>query len=187
MSNSETDSSVLARVSQAVSDPSESRIVRRQRPFASQATPATPRKPAWTLPGVLSVTHMSTSFGEVPAHLVRVRDRLRTRDGTFLPVLRIDEYKLDEEFLSFHPDARPVLVRQGSLGANVPVRDAWFSPRQTILSPKTQTGMRLVDAGDIAEAPHQLIQPAGGLSYFVFHLGQAALVKSEGIWVSLGE
>ncbi|MEM6635697.1 MAG: Hint domain-containing protein [Pseudomonadota bacterium] len=130
---------------------------------------------------------MSTSFGEVPAHLIRVRDRLRTRNGTFLPVLRIDEYKLDADFLSFHPDARPVMIARGSLGNNQPGQDAWFSPRQLVLSGADGARHRLVEARDVATRPQTMVSPAGGLAYYVFHLGQAALVRSEGIWASLGE
>ena len=50
----------------------------------------------WKLPGILSDTRITTNFGEVPAHLVRTRDRLKVRDGRYLPVLRIPSLKLDE-------------------------------------------------------------------------------------------
>ncbi|MEO0990137.1 MAG: Hint domain-containing protein [Pseudomonadota bacterium] len=139
------------------------------------------------IPGILGPTHITTSFGEVPAHLVRVRDRLRTRSGNFVPVLRVDAYRLDPEFLDGHPDARPVKVIQGSLGHNMPDKDAWYSPQQMILSATSGETHRLVPACEATNSIKATTPPAGDLAYYVFHLGQAALVRSEGMWISLGE
>ncbi len=177
MSGLEQDFKILERVSTVVADA----------PAPHSNSPETEKSPSrkkWGLPGIYSGTRVSTSFGEVPAHLVRVRDQLRTRDGTYQRVVRIDEYKLDAEFLADHPEARPVRFsgKRGESTASV-----YVSPGQRILARGSAGQEVLRPATDFSDQPGVVPETAGPFSYFVFHLGKAALVRAEGMWVALGE
>jgi len=178
MTNIDVDTDILTRVSEAVANTSAPRDLPKR--------PASRKTRKWTLPGICSGTRVSTSFGEVPAQLIRVRDRLRTRDGRFLPVLRIDEYKLDDEFMAQHPEARPIRFTAKVAGQR---NDAivHVSPGQQVLARDaagTET-MRL--AGDFLDRPGVMPDAHGALTYYVFHLGETALVRAEGMWIALGE
>ena len=123
MSGLDQDFRILERVSSAVGDAP-----------APQTNPVDggqgAQKKRWSIPGIYSGTRISTSFGEVPAHLIRVRDQLRTRDGDYVRVLRIDEYKLDADFLArrvtINDDASLVgLVGFILMGAHRPAPQLW--------------------------------------------------------------
>ncbi len=176
------DFDLLARVTSRVG-PAETKPA-----TPAQAAPAATPEPearSWHLPGILGPTRVSTSFGDVPAHLVRVRDQLRTRDGGFQPVLRIDAYKLDDEFLQHRPDARPVLIRQGSLGGGLPAKDVMISPGQKLQVRSEGHAEKLLHARDVSSQTHLQNHAAGTLSYFVFHVAQPALARCEGLWMTV--
>ena len=185
MSGIEPDDNILARVCARVGDESSatraaSAESRRRRPDTHSL------RQTWGYPGILGPTHVSTNFGEVPAHLIRVRDRLRTKTGGYLPVLRIDEYKLDEGFLAHQPDAKPIVIKACTFGPGAPARDAYFSPGQTILKPSSGVRHELMCAGDVSSLQYALDRSVGILSYFVFHLPDEALIRCEGIWIRMG-
>lgn len=178
MSGLEQDFRILERVSSVVAtDP------------APQTTDVHRReaKRRWGIPGIYSGTRISTSFGEVPAHLIRVRDQLRTRDGSFLRVLRIDEYKLDNDFLNDHPEARPIRFSAQVAGRKNSGKDVFLSPGQKVLARSATGSEALRLAADMTDGPGVIPQMIGPFSYFVFHLGKAALVRAEGMWVAVGE
>ena len=189
MSELDLDNLILARVTERVGDnPAPSR---EEGARAAAKTPAgstlgadAPRAD-WNLPGILGQTHVSTTFGEVPAQLVRRRDRLRTKDGDYLPVLRIDEYKIDHDFLLYQPDAKPIVVKAGSMAGSAPARDAYFSPGQKILRQKSGVQHELVTARDTSSLEYSFDRSVGQLSYFVFHLGRPAMIRCEGMWVQM--
>lgn len=180
MSGLEQDFKILERVSSKIADgpAPHSRI--------SGAEDPKPRK-RWSLPGIYSGTRVSTSFGEVPAHLVRVRDQLRTRDGEYLRVLRIDEYKLDAEFLADHPEARPIRFSPQKAGQKTSSAPVFLSPGQRVLARGASGQEVLRRAIDLTSQPGVIPDIPGPFSYFVFHLSKAALVRAEGMWVALGE
>ena len=156
-------------------------------PAPAAAEPAASEARDWSFPGIFGSTRVATTFGDVPAHLIRKHDRLRTKDGKFLEVLRISEYKLDDEFLSHHPEARPVVIRRGSLAPGKPACDIHFSPGQRIVATGPSGRTVLATAIEISSNKQVVPNVPGALSYFVFHLAEAALVRCEGIWVSMGE
>ena len=179
MTGLEQDFGILERVSAAVANAPA--------PQAKQAPRPKPKARIWNLPGIYSGTRISTSFGEVPAHLIRVRDELRTRDGSYKRVLRIDEYKLDADFLPQHPEARPIRFSTRSRGARTTGNDVLLSPGQSVLARGKSGKETLRLASEFLDQPGVPPNTSGPSSYFVFHLGEAALVRAEGMWVSLGE
>ncbi len=43
------------------------------------------------------------------------------------------------------------------------------------------------EAAEFTDQPGVVPDTPGPFSYFVFHLGKAALVRAEGLWVAVGE
>lgn len=177
MSGLEQDFRILERVSSAVGEPPA--------PQSSMAGDLGEKpKKRWSIPGIYSGTRISTSFGEVPAHLIRVRDQLRTREGNYVRVLRIDEYKLDADFLAEHPEARPIRFTSRR---DTPSGAVYLSPGQRVLARGSSGQEVLRMAADFTDQPGMVPDVPGPFSYFVFHLGKAALVRAEGMWIALGD
>lgn len=140
-----------------------------------------PRPIVWTLPGFCGSMRVTTSFGDLPLHALRVRDPLRTSEGEFAKVAWVDQVRLDEDFLSANPDALPVLVPAGSLGRNLPRVDLIASPHQSLLvaSPDGHSMSRL--ARDLLGRPGVVRKPAMSVTYTVFHCGAPAIAYIEGL------
>ena len=178
MTGLEQDDKILERVSSAVAKkPALRKVSGRSEPAAARSK--------WTLGGVYGATRISTSFGEVPAHLVRVRDQLRTRDGNFARVMRIDEYKLDAEFLDRHPEARPIRFQPKKTNGGATGSAVYLSPGQVVLARNASGNETLRPASEFMDQPGVMPHATGPFSYFIFHLGTAALVKAEGMWVAM--
>mgnify|MGYP001829256044 CR=1 FL=1 len=178
MSMIECEEDILARVSARVGEP-----VKSHGPAASRVPNPAPGTGVWTLPGIAGPTRVATNFGDVPAHLVRVRDMLRTQEGRYLQVIRIDEYKLDEEFLMQRPEARPVSIGVCGAGGNPRGGAVLLSPAQLVstrLDLENPMGTR---ADKLSRQRVSVDSSLGRLSYFVFDLGEPALIRCGGVWV----
>ena len=113
-----------------------------------------------------------------------MRDQLRTRDGDYVRVLRIDEYKLDADFLADHPEARPIRFASKR---TTPAGAVYLSPGQRVLARSASGQEVLKMAVDFTDQPGAIPDVPGPFSYFVFHLGKPALVRAEGMWISISE
>ena len=140
----------------------------------------------WSLPGILGQTRVATNFGHVPAHLIRVRDYLKTRDGKFLPVLRISEYKLDEEFLTLRPDARPVTIPKDAIQRRFPTHDIHMSPGQKISVASDSAQERLLHAAELSGSRKAFDRSLGMIAYFEFILPETTQICCEGVWTVAG-
>ena len=146
--------------------------------------PAAKREQTWTLPGILGPTRVVTSFGQVPAHLVRVGDTLRTRDGDFARVQRIREVKIDEQFLACRPDAAPVILRRNGLRPGTPHQDVGLSPGQMVSVGPNRFEDRLVAAEELSNERGAIDGTLGMLIYVRFHLGRDTQINCDGVWVT---
>ena len=179
MADLDQDDKLLERVSSAVATkPTPQDVAGRGESPAARSK--------WNLGGIYGGTRVSTSFGEVPAHLVRVRDQLRTRDGNFARVMRIDEYKLDDEFLVRHPEARPIRFQPKKTNGRPSGAPVYLSPGQVVLARNATGTETLRPASEFLNQPGVMPEATGPFSYFIFHLGQAALVRAEGMWIAMG-
>ena len=136
----------------------------------------------WDMPGFHGKARVSTTFGDLPLMALRVRDKVRTISGEYKPVKWIDEVRLDAAFLEGSPEAQPIRIGQGALGANSPVVDILVSPAQQ-LSFKTEWGRRTAKAAiELLNRPKFTRAHQTSLSYFLFHCGDAEIVQIDGIW-----
>ena len=141
---------------------------------------------AWKLPGILSKTRVTTNFGHVPAHLIRTNDRLKTRDGHYLPVMRISSFKLDEEFVRQNPHARPVKIPKDAIQRRVPFQDVYLSPAQLIAVSSDVTQERLTAAYKVDSGQLSFDRSLGMIEYFEFILPEPAQFYVDGLWTPSG-
>lgn len=146
---------------------------------ASEPSHGTER--AWTLPGLCLNASVMTSFGALPAQVLRKHDPLRLADGTIARIAWVDKIQLDEEFLTAFPDAQPVLIRAGALGQGLPTQDLLVSPHQKIAVAGANFTTELRLARDLLGRPGVMRQPRTIVAYHMFHVGQPARVMVDGI------
>lgn len=178
-------SEMLERVMSRAHDPAQSS---KSQPSATEHkndTPASDCEEAreWWLPGICGQTHVTTNFGQVPAQLLRVGDRVRTSSGRYRAIKRIRETKLDSQFIERHPDARPVLIPEGALAQNLPMQDVILSPAQVIFVSMTLESPKEFRAKDLARSSQAVDKTLGMVSYFELSLDTEDNVSCEGIWV----
>jgi Hint domain len=172
------DGDLLSRVlEQTTSDPEDR---------TDKARRASPEAPAatWTLPGLLGSTRVATSFGHVPAQLVRVGDTLRTREGNFVRVQRITDLRIDEDFLARRPDAAPVMIRRNGLRAGTPHQDVALSPGQMVSVGPNRFEDRLVRADTLSRERGGIDRTLGMMVYIRLHLAESAQINCDGLWVA---
>lgn len=141
-----------------------------------------PRSLSWDLPGFGPDTRISTSFGEVPAKLLHERDQVRTAAGSYKRIQWMRRVHLDEDFLKRYPQAFPVVIRAGAFGQGVPEADVVLSPSQKV----QLRGLRPDDSartvGELEGRPRIMRKPMPKISYTLFHVGEPALIRTEGLW-----
>ncbi len=133
--------------------------------------------------GLGPMTPVQTAFGDFPAQTLRKGDRVRIRDGRFLPIRSVRRAILDEEFLRRHPDAQPVLIRAGALGGGLPGADLLLAPDQTIaFGPGAG---RVHRARDLLGRSFVCRRPEAIITYTELSLEEPAFVRCHGVWVEL--
>ena len=145
--------------------------------------PAEDCRESWPMPGILGSTGVETSFGRVPAQLLRVGDMVRTRDGGFARTVRVTDIKLDEGFLATRPEAAPVIIPRDAFGANQPMRDVELSPAHPVFSGSGGAGCAGVPALQLSSRRGVIDADLGVLIYVQVHLSEPAQINCDGIWV----
>lgn len=136
---------------------------------------------AWTLPGLCWNASVMTSFGALPAQVLRKHDPLRLTDGQIARIAWVDKIQLDEDFLHAFPDAQPVLIRAGALAQGRPAQDLLVSPHQKIAVAGANFTTELRLARDLLDRPGVLRQAQTMVTYHLFHCGQPARISVEGL------
>ncbi len=140
-----------------------------------------PEERTWTLPGLCWNASVMTSFGALPAQVLRKHDPLRLTDGQIARITWVDKIQLDEEFLHAYPDAQPVLIRAGALGQGRPAQDLLVSPHQKIAVAGADFTTELRLARELLDRPGVLRQAQTMVTYHLFHCGQPARISVEGL------
>jgi len=155
------------------------------KPADAKRRASKPQALHWTLPGFGPMTRVSTSFGEVHAQALRVRDQVRTKSGGFKPIVWLDRLVLEDEFLRRHPDALPVLIRANALGRGLPRQDITLSPRQPISPVANHLPPSARVAADLLQRPGVFRKTESTVTYTLFHCGEPQMVMVEKLWVSV--
>lgn len=149
-------------------------------PLAKKRSDATRQEREWSLPGLCWNTNVTTSFGALPAQVLRLHDPLRLADGSVARIAWIDKIQLDEAFLSAYPDAQPVMIRAGALGGGQPSQDILVSPQQKLVVQGLNYNPELRMARELLGRPGVFRQPQTVLTYYMFHCGQPAKISASG-------
>ena len=184
MSNNNTDvSALLERVISQAPTPVQSSKPQPSAGVMGNADLLPDDEREWWLPGICGQTRVTTNFGQVPAQLLRVGDRVRTRSGHYLAIKKIRVTKLDCQFIEQRPDARPVLIPRGCLKQNLPSQDILLSPAQTVTFFATHTASKAIRAKDLARSSQAVDKTLGMVAYYELHLAAEDDVCCEGVWV----
>ena len=137
----------------------------------------------WPLPGLAPMTRVRTEFGDVPAVALRKGDKVLLKTEEYRAIEWISRIQLDEHILNFKPDSNPVHLAPGSLGHGAPMTEIMVSPRQIICAddaldlPKPREAATLLTRAGVRRFPET------GLTYTMLHVGEAADVYCEGIYM----
>lgn len=127
------------------------------------------------------MSRITTSFGEVYAQTLREGDRVRTKDGHFARIMAIKRMTLDSDYLKYHPEAQPVVIRAGAFGFGLPAADITLAPHQRVHLDQRLPGGRLERAIEAVGRPQVYRRPEQIITYTVFHCGKPTVVNCEGI------
>ena len=150
-----------------------------------KANAAAPSQIEWNLPGFGPMTRISTSFGEVHAQALRERDVIRTPQGVLKPIKWVDRMRLDAAFMRHAPDAQAVMIRAGALGGGLPKADIVVSPEQLIGIGRHAHDVKFTKAKKLLGRPGVIRKPEEMMTYTLFHCGETAVVRVEGIWAEV--
>lgn len=135
------------------------------------------------LEGIAGPTLVETSFGMVPAHLIRKGDPVHVGKGRFRPVQAVRTYRFDEDFLAAQPEARPVEVVSAALHARAASRKLQLAPGQPVLVGEVhkKDATRVVPAVDIGRYAAPDPASVGPLTYVRLIFETEVFVSIEGV------
>ena len=137
----------------------------------------------WPLPGLAPMTRVRTSFGDVHAVALRKGDSVLLKTGEYRPIVWLNRIMLDEHILRLKPDCNPIVIGANALGPSAPACEIQVSPRQIISGDRRSglTGPR--EASMLLARPGVQRLQETGISYTMFHVGEAAEIYVEGLYL----
>lgn len=133
-------------------------------------------------------TAIATPRGEVQVESLQVGDRVITRDNGLQRIEWIGKKRLDHLQLKTLKGLRPIKIRAGALGPNVPDRDMLVSPahRMLIVSDVAQLHFGqseiLVAAKDMCDIDGVSVADVAYVTYIHFLCSNHEIVLSDGAW-----
>lgn len=139
------------------------------------------------IPCFTSGTLILTDRGEVAIDDLCVGDLVMTRDNGLQPVRWIGSRKLGTPILTLKPNLRPIRIKAGTLGANLPKQDLLVSPQHRVLV-RSRIAQRIFGTSEVLVAAKQLLTIEGvdivdvpnGVEYFHMLFDRHEVVFSNG-------
>lgn len=131
---------------------------------------------------------IATPKGERAITTMQVGDLVITRDNGIQPIRWIGVRKITAMRFAKSGYLHPILIRQGSLGANLPERDMMVSPNHRVLVTSDKTALPFDDRDVFVAAKHLTgvpgidVIPSVGLTYTHLLFDDHEVVLSDGIW-----
>lgn len=131
---------------------------------------------------------IATLRGETYVENLVAGDKVVTRDNGIQDIRWIGKKKIDWRIMTAHPHLKPILVRQGSLGNDLPERDLMVSPNHRVLVANQRTALQFDEAEVLVSAKHLVagvsVQSINsiGTTYIHFMFDRHEVVLSDGIW-----
>ncbi len=141
-----------------------------------------------TVPCFTPGTSIATPRGEIAIEDLRVGDRLITRDNGLQEIRWIGRKSLDWKTLAVNQHLRPVLIRQGSLGHDLPERDMLVSPNHRMLVANERTALYFDEHEVLVSAKHLVnhrdVKTVESLGVTYLHLmcDRHEVVLANGAW-----
>lgn len=131
---------------------------------------------------------IATLKGEIAVENLVAGDKVVTRDNGIQEIRWTGQKKIDWRLMTAYPHLKPVLVRRGSLGNELPERDLMISPNHRLLVANNRTALQFNENEVLVSAKHmidgqavQLIDSIG-TTYIHFMFDRHEVVLSDGIW-----
>lgn len=131
---------------------------------------------------------IATPKGERLVETLTVGDRVLTRDNGIQSVTWAGHRSLKPEELKTNPKLRPILIRAGSLGSELPERDMLVSPHHRMLVVSSVAREHfgeaevLVAAKDMTKLPGVEAVNVPGINYLHFMFDKHQIVLADGTW-----
>jgi Hint domain len=133
-------------------------------------------------------TKIATIKGETLVENLVAGDKVITRDNGIQDLRWIGQKKIDWRIMTANPHLKPVLVRQGSLGHDLPERDLMLSPNHRVLVGNDRTALEFNESEVLVAAKHLIggnsvrSIDSIGTTYIHFMFDRHEVVLSDGIW-----
>lgn len=132
-------------------------------------------------------TLIATAEGLKPVELIRVGDKVLTRDDGYQEVRWAGQRVLSAEELAATPDFVSVMIKAGALGNNLPRRDLRVSPGHRMLISGVHAEMMFGERDVLVAASDLVGQPgisfdARPVTYVHIMFDRHQVVDSEGAW-----
>lgn len=133
-------------------------------------------------------TKIATPKGEVAVETLQPGDKVFTRDNGIQEITWTGSRTLSGDELVKSPDLQPVLVRAGSLGANVPEQDLLLSPNHRLLLSGQRAALHFEDTEVFAAAKHMTTADgvdqvqSSGVTYIHLMFERHEVILSNGTW-----
>ncbi len=133
-------------------------------------------------------TLILTARGERPVETLQVGDKVVTRDNGLQEIRWIGTKALSGRLLLENAHLRPILIRKGALGRNLPERDMMVSPNHRMLIADARTTLFFEEPEVLVAAKH-LVDGKGiqqvdsvGVAYIHMMFDQHEVVLADGSW-----
>lgn len=132
-------------------------------------------------------TQILTERGEIPAELLRVGDRIVTRDNGIQEIRWIGLSPMYVQDFIANPHLLPVSIPQGLLGKGLPDRDLVVSPNHRVLVPAERTSIFFAEREVLVAAKHLKTEgvrtvESSGTVYIHFMFDRHEVILSNGAW-----
>lgn len=132
-------------------------------------------------------TSIATLTGQVPVEALKVGDMVETKDHGIQPIRWIGATVLDAKALILSPNLRPIRIKAGVLGHNLPAVDLVVSPQHRVLVRST-IAQKMFNASEVLVAAKQLLELEGvetaddmqTVEYFHILFDQHEVITSNG-------
>ncbi|WP_311201725.1 cadherin-like domain-containing protein [Sulfitobacter sp. S223] len=133
-------------------------------------------------------TLIATPKGERKVEELEVGDRIITRDNGMQVIRWIGRREMSGEELAEKEHLRPILIRQGALGNDLPERDMMVSPQHRVLVANDKTALYFEEREVLVAAKHLTdidgidVVEVSQTSYIHIMFDQHEVILSDGIW-----
>ncbi|MFG6561513.1 Hint domain-containing protein [Sulfitobacter sp. 1A15299] len=133
-------------------------------------------------------TKIATPRGEVPVEALEVGDRVITRDNGIQTIRWVGAREMTGAEFEMAAHLKPVLIRKGALGNDLPERDMMVSPNHRVLVANEKTALYFEEREVLVAAKHLTgmegidVVEVSGTSYIHVMFDRHEVILSDGTW-----